>query len=54
MGAWYTVTPIEEGAEVVRQKDMVDKAEPKVHSFTGWAGAIRLVTLGLVFCGQRG
>ena len=30
VGAWYMVTPREEGAEVVRRKEMVDKAEPKV------------------------
>ncbi len=30
VGAWYTVTPQEEGVEVAWQKEMVDKAEPKV------------------------
>lgn len=30
VGSWYMVTPKEEGADVVWQKEMVDKAEPKV------------------------
>lgn len=30
VGAWYMVTPQEEGVDVAWQKEMVDKAEPKV------------------------
>lgn len=31
VGAWYMVTPQEEGVDVAWQKEMVDKAEPKVN-----------------------
>ena len=33
VGSWYMVTPQEEGVSVAWQKEMVDKAEPKVGHF---------------------
>ncbi|CAM9478652.1 unnamed protein product [Pylaiella littoralis] len=33
VGAWYMVTPQEEGVDVAWQKEMVDKAEPKVLAY---------------------